>query len=103
MKYIIWVFIIFIAGFISGCRRCYFCYALKGTFICHKGNDSTSFYGETRNSIADSINYYKGNGYTIDTQSIFYAIEDQGAQICVRSQYKGFIAQGDSCSDNINQ
>ena len=99
IKYLILATIFMAILACAGCHRCYHCFELQGTFIAHKGTDTTYFFAPTKAIIEDSINYYKSLGYIVDTFSTNYNEIDFGSEICTHSYYKMAIDAGDSCAN----
>jgi len=86
---------------ISSCNKCYYCYAEEGSYRAIKGLDTISFTVYSKSSIADSIAFYAGMGYHIDTLATYSVQYPQlNQQICAKADYNYAIGMGDSCVEH---
>ena len=89
------VFLLILMVFFAGCgkRRCYNCYSFLGYFMVSKNGDTLRSGGYSTGQYNDSLNYYRGLGYIIDTQVTLTG----GVRVCDTNQaYNGQPAR-DSC------
>ena len=77
----------------SGCRKCYRCSELYGSFKCYKGNDSVKF-AISGTQINDTLNKLYANGYHCDTMVFVYLYHKDA---CGTQEYNALTHTGDSC------
>jgi hypothetical protein len=83
---------------ISGCKKCYNCYAPEGAFWCYKGADSIGVTAIHGIAIEDSLKHYHDLGYRCDTLSFKY--EDFQVYFnpeCGKNIYHSAMAAHDKC------
>lgn len=78
----------------AGCRKCYDCDVLYGSFVCYKGTDTIHYVG-TRNEIHDSLAAFYTSGYDCDT--IIYMYLPDAYSICGKNAKENLEATGYKC------
>ena len=79
---------------LTGCKKCYECSTLTGSFTCYKGSDSVKFIAY-RTNIIDSLNKYFQGSYDCDTGYLVYIPYDN--IVCEKKYYNEIIGKGDKC------
>lgn len=86
---------------VMSCNKCYYCYAEEGNYRAIKGLDTVNFTVYSKSSIADSIAFYTGMGYHVDTLATYSVQYPQlNQQICAKADYNYAISKGDSCVEH---
>ncbi len=87
---------------VSGCKKCYECSVLVGTFRCDNGVDSITLFTAHKKYMIDTLNSVYSRGYvhcdTFQFQWVtgpWYIINNP---ICTHDSYKGLEALGDECT-----
>ncbi len=89
---------------VSGCKKCYECSVLMGTFKCNNGVDTIILSLGHKSVIVDSMNNLYSRGYTnCDTQRFIWVTGPWDVinnPICTQESYKAYKELGDECTVN---
>lgn len=101
VKLLVVAVVLTIVGFgFSGCKKCYECAYLKGSFKCYKNTDTVYLAIVSPKSINDTLGYYLSSGYSCDTFYLFYAPNAfYGNPVCTNKGYKNAIEEGAQCQE----
>ena len=105
-KNILSVLLIYVLLLSTGCQdyagKCYYCYALNGTFKAVKGVDTIVFYSNTKPHITDFISHYLNLGYSVDTlEFLMLPYPSYGDKTCGIKPNNNSMPQIDSCVNII--
>lgn len=81
---------------VTGCKKCYDCDVLYGSFTCYKGADSLSFYA-TSTKINDSLTTLTSMGYDCDTFFLLY--KPSGYEVCGENSKNELEAKAFRCRE----